>query len=202
MLEVSKGRGEKRRPWIARVHHFDWIFFRCTAKFIRPVGLDRELRSRARSLASPRFVRLLFQARSTSPLLRRCVNRITVSIQRAIAWGTGGDSQAAVSTECNSPKTMHRVKMARIDNPMPLWSIPYMHNTHTRVERIDTRARLALFFADRARRGMQRLAIRAAETGPAGEGKSEGRRKTSRSFHLLRPYISPILARPSFPSRI
>ena len=77
---------------------------------------------------------------SASPLLRRCVNRITVSIQRAIAWGTGDDSQAAVSTECNSPKTMHRVKMARIDNSMPLWSIPYMHNTHRRVERIDIRA--------------------------------------------------------------
>lgn len=46
---------------------------------------------------------------------------------------------------------MHRVKMARIDNPMPLWSIPYVHNTHTRVERIDTRVRPALFFADRAR---------------------------------------------------
>lgn len=150
MLEVSKGRREKRRSGIARAHHFDWIFFRCTVKFIHPVGEQRVTFSLALSLAAPRFVHWLFQTRSASPLLRRCVNRITVSIQRAIAWGTGDDSQAAVSTECNSPKTMHRVKMARIDNPMPLWSIPYMHNTHIRVERIDTRARLALFLADRA----------------------------------------------------
>lgn len=47
-------------------------------------------------------------------LLRRCVNRITASIQRTIAWCS--DSRATVSAECNSPKTMHRVKMARIDN--------------------------------------------------------------------------------------
>lgn len=33
---------------------------------------------------------------------------------------------------------------------------------------------------------------------PAREAKSEGRCKTSRSFHLLRPYISPIPARPFF----
>lgn len=107
---------------------------------------DRRRVARSRSLvrSTALCVRVDFfkPAPRIAPLLRRCVNRITASIQRAIAWCS--DSRAAVSTECNSRKTMHRVKMARIDNPMPSWSIPYMHNTHTRARRIDIRARLLL----------------------------------------------------------
>lgn len=92
-----------------------WLNFFSMYGEIHPPG--RRTESRVHALARSLSPALCPSTFSSAPLLRRCVNRITVSIQRAIAWGTGGDSQAAVSTECNSPKTMHRVKMARIDKP-------------------------------------------------------------------------------------
>lgn len=84
---------------------------------------------------------------------------------------------------------------------MPSWSIPYIHNTHTRARRIDIRTRLLFFYRPTAgrNRGNATTGNKGGEDrNPAREAKSESGCKTSRSFHLLRPYISPIPERSFF----
>jgi len=206
--------------------HFDRIFYlfifslfsffhRGEIHSLRPASGERRARARARSLA----LSVLFVDFFSSPVRAAAIAAVRESHNGAdttndSSWHRrrqpGGRATRPVSAECNSPKTMHRVKMARIDNPLPSRSIPrtriiHMHASPESIFAGWASTLLCGREGGRRRastRGRKRgLAIRAAETGPIGEGKSEGRRKTSRSFRLLRPYISPILARLPFPPR-
>jgi len=177
MLVPAKERAKKgARGWFAAtpvrailiesfiyLFFFFFFFYRGRDSFA-PAG---ERRSGARARARARFVCPL-RGFFSSPVRTAAIAAVRESHNGAdttsdSSWHRrrqpGGGATRPVSAECNSPKTMHRVKMARIDNPLPSRSIPRTRIIHTctRPRNRYSLAGLALFLAGGKERGGGRV---------------------------------------------
>jgi len=172
MLVPAKERPKKgARGWFAAtpvrailIESFIYLFF-----FFLPLSGARFIRSGRRSGARAR-ARFVCPLRGffSSPVRTAAIAAVRESHNGAdttsdSSWHRrrqpGGGATRPVSAECNSPKTMHRVKMARIDNPLPSRSIPRTRIIHTctRPRNRYSLAGLALFLAGGKERGGGRV---------------------------------------------
>lgn len=201
----GEGREEGGVRWrgLARMCHFDWIFFFHVRRNSFAGGV-----ARARALARAFAPRALCPHRD---IFKSAPPRIAPAIAAVRESHNGLDTTSDSSAQRRQPggqylrNAIHRrqctaLKWARIDNPMASRSIPYMHNTHTHVREGNRypRARLLFFYMrtdagrNRGGGGCNDWGNKGGEDGDSLPGRLSQKVETSQDPFT---FCDPILAR-------